>query len=393
MTMGSIAGVPLALLILLISVSLLHGATGLTPISLPQDKPIPIPITVLSGFLGSGKTSLLRHLLQNKQGLRIAVIVNDVASVNIDSKLIASAAEGASGMVELQNGCACCSKSEELLSSVSELVMLSDLKGEELRFQHIVVEMSGVADPKSVRAKFQEATLYDMPLMDRVRLDTMVTVVDCSSFLQYLFTAKAATPSEAPELFYPDGIEPPPEPQDWMDDLPAPLLEALLAGESAYASSRLSSSSAEMDSGVSELLVSQTETSDVVLLNKIDLAGDKLTQISDIVTALNPRAKIYHTQYGNIDLNNILAVAHGRGVTEAGIVDDHRDSVNAFLNYDDDGTDSISSDPSHEHSSPSPNSERAVGIHESRLDPNHSHSHDHSCTEPECNDPKSLTFA
>jgi G3E family GTPase len=250
------------------------------------------------------RQDLLRHLLHNKQGLRIAVIVNDVASVNIDSKLIASATDGASGMVELQNGCACCSKSEELLSSVSELVMLSDLKGEELGFHHIVVEMSGVADPKSVRAKFQEAILYDMPLMDRVRLDTMVTVVDCSSFLPYLFTAKSATPNEAPELFYPDGIVPPPQPMDWLDDLPASLREALIAGEAAYSSSSSSSSAEiEVDSGVSELLVSQTETSDVVLLNKIDLAGDDLTQISDVVTALNPRAKVYHTQYGNVDLN------------------------------------------------------------------------------------------
>jgi G3E family GTPase len=149
--------------------------TGFSSMSSQAHKPI--PITVISGFLGSGKTTLLQNLLENNEGLRIAVIVNDVASVNIDSKLIAGQS-AAAGMVELQNGCACCSLSEELLSSVSELVTLSDMRGDDEGFQHIVIELSGVADPKSVRAKFQEAVLYDMPMMERVRLDTMVTLID-----------------------------------------------------------------------------------------------------------------------------------------------------------------------------------------------------------------------
>ena len=151
--------------------------------------PKQIPITVLSGFLGSGKTTVLQRILENKEGLRIAVIVNDVASVNIDSKLV-SEGSIADGMVQLQNGCACCSLSDELLGGVSELVTLSDMRGESDAFDHIVVELSGVADPKGVRSQFQEAMFYNMPIMERVRLDTMVTVVDCSGYLNFLRSSK-----------------------------------------------------------------------------------------------------------------------------------------------------------------------------------------------------------
>jgi G3E family GTPase len=135
------------------------NSAAVVPNSVPATKLI--PVTVLAGFLGSGKTTLLQNLLNNNEGLRIAVVVNDVASVNIDSKLVAND-NTAAGMVELQNGCACCSRSEELLASVQELVTLSDTRGPDAGFHHIVVELSGVADPRSVRAKFQEAVLYDM---------------------------------------------------------------------------------------------------------------------------------------------------------------------------------------------------------------------------------------
>lgn len=156
--------------------------------ALSTPTPRQIPITVLSGFLGSGKTTVLQRILENKEGLKIAVIVNDVASVNIDSKLV-SEGSIADGMVQLQNGCACCSLSEELLGAVSELVTLSDIRGED-SFDHIVVEMSGVADPKGMRSQFQEAIFYNMPIMDRVCLDTMLTVVDCSAYLKFLRSSK-----------------------------------------------------------------------------------------------------------------------------------------------------------------------------------------------------------
>jgi Ni2+-binding GTPase involved in maturation of urease and hydrogenase len=133
------------------------------PTESESDKPI-IPITILSGFLGSGKTTLLQHMLSHNEGLKIAVVVNDVASVNIDSKLVrgqstaASPDDGAysdadsnesspatpAGIVELQNGCACCSLSGELLTSVSELLTLSDMRHDDEKFDHIIVEMSGM---------------------------------------------------------------------------------------------------------------------------------------------------------------------------------------------------------------------------------------------------------
>ena len=122
----------LSILLLLICTLLPHVAFALS-----SSQPPKIPVTVLSGFLGSGKTTLLQNMLENKEGLKIAVVVNDVASVNIDSKLVArdtttpNADTGkADGMLELQNGCACCSLSEELMASVNNLVTISDLRPE-----------------------------------------------------------------------------------------------------------------------------------------------------------------------------------------------------------------------------------------------------------------------
>lgn len=409
--------------------------------------PKPIPITVISGFLGSGKTSLLKHLLENKQGLRIGVIVNDLASVNIDSKLLAASSSsspfGMSSsssskkngimMLELQNGCACCSRSEELLASVAELVTLSDMRSsnggdsDEQCFQHIVIEMSGVADPKGIRSKFQEAQLYDMPLMERVRLDTMVTLIDVSTFLQYLKSAQIATPLDAPELYYNQQQEEEEEEQKVNDDYYAADLDDLAYLELVEQSMMSSTASANnlpraYGESVASLLVSQTETADVILLNKIDLLSssknddDKdggetdnedddgvLTKTRDIVAALNPRARIFATRFGQLPENNpitesVLAAARGQGVVMAGVVDDHRDAVQAVVDKMMMSNTAASATHSHSHEhaataeAPSCNDPDCTDTSTS-----HSHSHDHQpqtnqphstavCTSPDCTD-------
>ena len=354
-----------------------------------------IPITVLSGFLGSGKTSLLQHMLLRNEGKKIAVIVNDVASVNVDSKLvrgqIVSTDGGGSqqsdnnatpaGIVELQNGCACCSISGELLSSVSELMTLSDLRQEDEKFDHIVIEMSGVAEPRSVRNIFQEAMMYNMPLLDRVRLDTLVTVVDCSTYMDYLKSKRLADVDESPELFYRNEQErkraEDEDDNDWM--------------EGSYDKS--------LGGGVCDLIVEQTEVADVVLLNKMDLLPGKLVDVEELVAALNPRAKVLATKFGKVDnLDEILACTKGQGVAIDGVVDDHKDFVKAAdaSNCSDPNCTDASHGHSHSHSHASHSSDKSTTI---CTDPDcsddshsHEHSHNHSpeepiiCTDPDCSD-------
>ena len=357
----------------------------------------PIPITVLSGFLGSGKTTLLQNLLQNNQGLRIAVIVNDVAAINIDSKLVATE-DQAAGMVQLQNGCACCSQAEELLASVAELVTLSDLRGDEEGFDHIVLECSGVADPKGVRAQFQQAALYQMPLLERVQLDTMVTVIDCGSFLDYLKSEKMASPSETPELYYTDGNVPPDDEFPWQDDdddtIP-PALKALLSGGN--------NQPLEQES-VAALLLSQTETADVVLLNKVDLATEQQLQtIQAVVRACCPAdTRMHQCTYAAVNFNDILAVAAGQGVVLSGVVDDHREAVRgATSSLLTSSKQDVCHDPgctqdhahSHEHAKEDDehgshaHSHHHHQQHEDETDHSHSHEHAHDCDDPNCNDP------
>ena len=135
-----------------------------------------MPITVLSGFLGAGKTSFLQHTLSARQGKRFGLVVNDMATINVDAKQIrrqSLSSDDGIDTLELQDGCVCCTLAEDLIASVSKLVSMSDLK--DTKYDHIVVECSGIAEPRKIRDLFQQAEDYGFELLKKIRLDTLIT--------------------------------------------------------------------------------------------------------------------------------------------------------------------------------------------------------------------------
>ena len=236
------------------------------------------PVTMLSGFLGVGKTTLLRHMLENKEDLKIGCLVNDVASINIDAKLVANqdltgkddtatTIAKMSDMVSLENGCACCSASEELFKGLNNLLQLADNRG--VPFDHIVIENSGVAEPKQIRDNFQDLLEEGDELLDRLRLQKLVTVVDSKDFLEQYNASDLV--GHRPDLG-----------QD-------------LTGESGYRK-------------VVDLLVEQVECADVVLLNKTDLVATQNNRdlLNTLIRSLNTTATVQPCTKGVVNLKDIL---------------------------------------------------------------------------------------
>ena len=219
-----------------------------------------LPVTVLSGFLGAGKTTVLSHILNNREGKKVAVIVNDMSEINIDSAIVqneVSLNRSEEKLVEMSNGCICCTLREDLLEEVTKLA-------EEKRFDYLVIESTGISEPLPVAETFTFADENGASLSDVASLDTMVTVVDAINFLKDY--------DEAKDL------------QDTGESL----------GEDDARS-------------VTDLLIEQVEFADVILISKTDIAKkSEVDRLTAILKTLNTRAKILPIKNGQVQVSQVL---------------------------------------------------------------------------------------
>lgn len=219
-----------------------------------------LPVTVLSGFLGAGKTTVLNHILHNREGKKVAVIVNDMSEINIDAAFVKSEVSlnrSDEKLVEMSNGCICCTLREDLLLEVDKLA-------KDGRFDYLVIESTGISEPLPVAETFTFADENGISLSDAATLDTMVTVVDAVNFLKDYDEAKYLR-----------------EAGEYLSD--------------------------EDERSVTDLLVDQVEFADVLLISKTDLAKPAdIERLRAILKVLNTRAKVIPISLGKVDIDDVL---------------------------------------------------------------------------------------